>query len=98
MNATVLVLMVAMFHAVMSVLLFTYRKSLALFYWFFLPTFLMAWIGYFLYEGVYIPRHCTGECNIRVDLVLIYPYLAFVSICTIAYFVLSRRAGGADRQ
>ncbi len=97
MSATFLVLVIAMFLGVMSVLLFTYRKSLALFYWFFLPTFLTAWIGYFYYEGVYIARTCTGECNIRVDLVLIYPYLLFVSLCTIAYSVVSRRAAGAKR-
>jgi hypothetical protein len=92
MNATVLVLMLVVTHGAISVLLLTLQKRLVMFYWFYLPSFLIAWIGYIAYEGVYIPRNCTGECNIRVDLLLIYPYLAFVSICTIAYFVLSRRA------
>ncbi len=92
---TLLVLVLGLLQGVMSILLFTYRKSLALFYWFFLPTFLLAWVGYLYYEGVYIPRTCTGECNIRVDLVIIYPYLLFVTICTIAYYVVSRRAAGA---
>ncbi len=97
MNAAVLVLMVVMAHGSLLVLLFTFRKTVAIFYRFYLPSFLVAWIGYIVYEGVYIPRHCTGECNIRVDLLLIYPYLVFVSICTIAYFVLSHRASGGAK-
>ena len=98
MNATVLVLVLVMFHGALSVLLFTFKKSFAIFYWFHLPSFLIAWVGYIAYEGVYIPRNCTGECNIRVDLLLIYPYLAFVSACTIAYFALSHRARGAAKR
>ena len=97
MNAAVLVLLLVMLHGVLSVLLFTFNKSVAIFYWFYLPSFLIAWIGYIAYEGVYIPRNCTGECNIRVDLLFIYPYLAFVSVCTIAYFVLSHRANGGAK-
>lgn len=97
MNATVVVLLLIMVHCAIAVLLFTFQKRLVMFYWFYLPSFLIAWIGYIAYEGVYIPRNCTGECNIRVDLLLIYPYLAFVSVCTIAYFVLSRRAGGGAK-
>ena len=99
MNATVLILVLVLVHGAVALLLFTYQKRLVVFYRFYLPSFLIAWIGYIAYEGVYIPRNCTGECNIRVDLLLIYPYLAFVSGCTIAYFILSRRAsGGANQQ
>jgi hypothetical protein len=29
--------------------------------------------------------------NIRVDLLFIYPYLAFVTICAVAYFARSSR-------
>jgi hypothetical protein len=97
-NATFLVLMLVMVHAVLLVLLFTFKKSRALFNWFYLPSLLVAWIGYFAYEGIYIPLNCTGDCNIRVDLLLIYPYLAFASICTIAYFVVSRRANRGARR
>lgn len=38
------------------------------------------WIGYGVYEtGMYQRWWCTGECNIRVDLLLIYPLLLAVS-------------------
>jgi hypothetical protein len=94
---TLLVLVLGLFQGVISVLLFTHRKSLALFHWFYLPTFLLAWVGYLYYEVVYIARTCTGECNIRVDLLFIVPYLLFVTICTIAYYVVARRAAGAQR-
>ena len=94
MNATVLVLMLVMTQGVLSLVLFTLPKRMAVFYGFYLPSVLVAWIGYILYEGVYIPRNCTGECNIRVDLLFIYPFLAFVTICTIVYFVMTRRASG----
>jgi len=82
------VLMLVMAHGVLSLLLFTFQKRMAVFYWFYLPSLLVSWIGYIAYEGVYIPRNSTGECSIRVDLLLIYPFLAFVTICTVAYFVM----------
>ena len=65
---------------------FTMPKDSRVSWFFYLPSVLIAWAGYAAYEGIYIPRNCTGECNIRVDLLLIYPYLAFVTICAIAYF------------
>jgi hypothetical protein len=41
----------------------------------------LIWIGYFLYEsGMKYRLLCSGECNIRVDLLLIYPALALASI------------------
>lgn len=89
---TILLLMLVTIHGALLLLLFTFRKRPAMFYRFYLPSLLFAWIGYLVYEGVYIPRSCTGECSIRVDLLLIFPYLAFVSVCALAYFVLSRRA------
>ena len=98
MNATVLVLMLVMTNGVVSLRLFTFPKRMAVFHWFSLPSLLVAWIGHIAYEGVYIPRNCTGECNIRVDLLFIYPYLAFVSICTIAYFVMAQRTDRGARQ
>lgn len=63
--------------------------------WLYVPSLLVAWVGYLAYEGIYIPSHCRGECNIRVDLLIIYPYLAFVTICAIAYFL---RASPATRR
>jgi hypothetical protein len=41
----------------------------------------IAWLLYALYEvGMHWRLLCTGECNIRVDLLLIYPALAMVSL------------------
>ena len=39
------------------------------------------WIGYAVYEFLMYARIlCSGECNIRVDLLLIYPALILVSV------------------
>lgn len=41
----------------------------------------VVWIGYAVYEYLMYARIlCTGECNIRVDLLLLYPFLLLVSI------------------
>jgi hypothetical protein len=41
----------------------------------------MVWVLYAAYEtGMQQRWLCTGECNIRVDLLLIYPLLLLVSI------------------
>ena len=51
------------------------------------------WVLYAVYEvGMLLRWFCTGECNIRVDLVLIYPVLLLLSIGA----ALSLR-GPADR-
>ena len=50
-----------------------------------------AWILYGVYE--YLMRFrvlCSGECNIRIDLLLIYPILLVLSI--IAIVVLVKRS------
>jgi len=84
-------------HGVLCVVLLTFPKRRAVFNRFYVPSFLVVWIGYLFYEYVFIPRNCTGECNIRVDLLLIYPYLLLVSLCAVAYFALSRRTGPGSR-
>ena len=33
---------------------------------------------------------CSGECNIRVDLLLIYPFLLLVSLAAIFVFLRKR--------
>jgi hypothetical protein len=39
-----------------------------------------AWLGYGMYEYLMFARVlCTGECNIRVDLLAIYPALLVLS-------------------
>jgi hypothetical protein len=41
----------------------------------------LIWLLYGLYEYAMYQRWlCTGECNIRVDLLLIYPVIVLVSI------------------
>ena len=47
-----------------------------------------AWILYGVYE--YLMRFrvlCSGECNIRIDLLLIYPILLILSIIAIVMLV-----------
>ena len=80
------VVIVVLLQACAMVLSFVLPKDSHVSRWLYVPSLLIAWVGYTAYESIYIPRNCTGECNIRVDLLLIYPYLAFVTICAIAYF------------
>lgn len=48
-----------------------------------------SWFCYLPYEwGMKLRILCSGECNIRVDLLLIYPFLLLVSLA--AFFVLGR--------
>jgi hypothetical protein len=88
------VVIVILLQGCAMVLSFTVAKSSRVSWWLYAPSLLVAWVGYLAYESIYIPRNCTGECNIRVDLLLIYPYLAFVTICAIAYFARSGRSKG----
>lgn len=52
-----------------------------------------AWILYSGYEYLMYSRVlCTGECNIRVDLLLIYPVLLILSsLSLVRYFLRKRR-------
>lgn len=44
----------------------------------------IAWAGYAVYEYLMYTRVlCSGECNIRVDLLLIYPVLLGMSLLAI---------------
>ncbi len=44
----------------------------------------LAWLLYSVYEFAMRMRWlCTGECNIRVDLLLIYPVLALLSAAAV---------------
>jgi hypothetical protein len=52
----------------------------------------IAWLAYVPYEyGMKLRLLCSGECNIRVDLLLIYALLAALSLASVAMFVLKRR-------
>ena len=55
-----------------------------------------AWALYALYESLMKARVlCTGECNIRVDLLLIIPALYLVSLVAVVKFFRSRAGDGA---
>jgi len=50
------------------------------------------WALYGLYEtGMYLRLLCSGECNIRVDLLLIYPLLLAVSLLSLIALAWDRR-------
>ena len=50
------------------------------------------WIVYSIYEYLMYARIlCSGECNIRVDLLLIYPVLILVSVITAVLVLLKKR-------
>jgi len=54
----------------------------------------LCWSGYAVLETLnWLRITCSGECNIRVDLLLIYPVLWIVSI--VAVVLLFRRPRGA---
>ena len=54
------------------------------------------WLLYGVYESLMYARVlCTGECNIRVDLLLIFPVLV---VATIAGIVSSIRKGRNSRR
>jgi hypothetical protein len=49
----------------------------------------VAWLGYGAYElGMQLRLLCSGECNIRVDLLLIYPVLLLVTSLALVSFLL----------
>lgn len=73
--------------AVFAALYFRCRRSIIL-------VAALAWLAYFPYEQAMKLRVlCSGECNIRVDLLLLYPILALLSVlATVAYVKTNRNA------
>ena len=54
------------------------------------------WLGYAIYESLMKARVlCSGECNIRVDLLLISPLLWILTIASIVQLIRRRRDGAA---
>ena len=52
----------------------------------------IAWAVYLPYEWAMHTRIlCSGECNIRVDLLLIYPILLALSLTAIRHYLRARR-------
>jgi hypothetical protein len=55
----------------------------------------LAWLSYAGYETAMRLRWlCSGECNIRVDLLVIYPVLLVMSIVALVTLIRGRRAPG----
>jgi hypothetical protein len=53
----------------------------------------LLWLPYALYEtGMRLRWLCSGECNIRVDLLLLYPLLLVATIAAVAVLVRAHRA------
>lgn len=53
----------------------------------------LAWFAYVPYEqAMKLRLLCSGECNIRVDLVLLYPLLALLSVAATLVYVMAGRA------
>lgn len=53
----------------------------------------IAWAGYGVYEYLMYARIlCTGECNIRVDLLLFYPLLLVLAVVAVVQGLRARRA------
>ena len=49
------------------------------------------WIIYSVYEYLmYIRVLCSGECNIRVDLLLIYPLLIGLSVVSLVLYLVAK--------
>jgi hypothetical protein len=48
----------------------------------------LLWLVYFPYEyGMKLRILCSGECNIRIDLLALYPLLILVSLAGLVMFV-----------
>jgi hypothetical protein len=51
-----------------------------------------AWAAYFPYEmAMKLRLLCSGECNIRIDLLLLYPLLILLSIRAVVAILRHRR-------
>jgi len=54
------------------------------------------WVVYGLYEtGMRLRWLCTGECNIRIDLLLLYPLLLVATVAAIVSLLRGPRVAGS---
>ena len=52
----------------------------------------LSWLAYVPYEyGMKLRLLCSGECNIRVDLLVIYPLLIALAVAGLVVFALRTR-------
>lgn len=50
------------------------------------------WLAYGAYEHLMLTRVlCSGECNIRIDLLVVYPALAVIGLAALVRTFLPRR-------
>lgn len=57
----------------------------------------VAWLLYAVYEtGMKQRWLCSGECNIRVDLLLVYPMLLVVTLVAVVSLIRNGRARGGS--
>jgi ABC-type transport system involved in cytochrome c biogenesis permease subunit len=53
------------------------------------------WVMYGLYEtGMRLRWLCSGECNIRIDLLLLYPVLLVATVAAVVSLLRARSATG----
>ena len=53
----------------------------------------IAWLAYFPYElSMKLRILCSGECNIRVDLLVLYPVLALLSVASVYVALRAQRS------
>jgi hypothetical protein len=51
---------------------------------------LVLWLAYLPYEyGMKLRILCSGECNIRIDLLVLYPALILVSLIALVVFTIT---------
>ena len=56
----------------------------------------VVWFAYALYEaGMKARLLCSGECNIRIDLLLIYPLLWALTIAALIQLFFRKKSDGA---
>ena len=49
----------------------------------------LLWLAYFPYEyGMKLRIFCSGECNIRIDLLVLYPVLILASLAGLVMFAV----------
>lgn len=55
----------------------------------------LLWLAYGVYEyGMKLRILCSGECNIRVDLLLIYPVLVLLTVASVALYFRAQKGAG----
>lgn len=75
--------LLALAPAMLFIVLFAISKSR------FVLTAGLFWLTYFPYEyGMKLRILCSGECNIRIDLLVLYPVLILISLAGLVMFAV----------